>query len=173
MLALNAEGAPNTTYAVDCPADVVVKEGQIRYVFTEDKQYHFIGSKIVRYVKPGSDIESVHFVVVGSDGTNHTAWFPVDGCFNNDEWWDFTVMTWLHKYHFEFVLRFVSGECWKGCYFNTAPAGNYILSLVAHGTSRRNRCGEVFIGGRRSSSACRPYLFVWSAAMKPVSSNTT
>ncbi|MPC32657.1 hypothetical protein E2C01_025982 [Portunus trituberculatus] len=140
-LALILEGAPNTTLAPDCPADVIVKEGVTRVVFTKETQ---LGIDTVWYVKPGSDIKSVHFVVVGSDGSHNTAWFPVDGCFNNDEWWDFTVGTWLHYFRFGFVLRFVSGECWKGCQFNTAPPELYSLTLVAHGNSswRKFDCGS-------------------------------
>ncbi|MPC73423.1 hypothetical protein E2C01_067751 [Portunus trituberculatus] len=39
LVVLNLEGSPNTTLASDCPADVVVKEGVTRVVFTEDIKF--------------------------------------------------------------------------------------------------------------------------------------
>ncbi|XP_045133856.1 uncharacterized protein LOC123517627 [Portunus trituberculatus] len=134
LVVLNLEGSPNTTLASDCPADVVVKEGVTQVVFTEDIKFPS-SFETGWYVKPGSDIENVHFVVVGNDGTHHTAWFPVDRCFQNDEWWKFTMGTWLNNSRFGFVLRFMSSECWKGCQFNTSPPELYSLTLLAHGNS--------------------------------------
>ena len=126
------------------------------------------------FVMLESGFKGVHLDLHGSDGTHHTAWFPVEPqCFRQDNKW-YQSQAWAKTNtdgSTNLSLGFRIWRCQMECTLDSPAPSQYNFSMVAHGASKwltgngPQQCTIAYLSN--------PNLFYLTTCMEPPAPTTT